>query len=183
MQLKQLEKIPNSSAQEMKNIKKKKVEHSLLAKSLHWVFVVMFGYGVFKQIQSKEQLNDAGLLKTEVLFALIFLAFIVFRFIYMKKKYKTSLPSETPALHRLAAKFIHISMYVSLSGIAISGLGIGFLFWVGYQNSYLIEFTIRSHEAFFSAAIWLIFLHVLAAIYHRVRHDFVWSSMVPFLKE
>ncbi len=101
----------------------------------------------------------------------------------MKKKYKTSLPSETPALHRLAAKFIHISMYVSLSGIAISGLGIGFLFWVGYQNSYLIEFTIRSHEAFFSAAIWLIFLHVLAAIYHRVRHDFVWSSMVPFLKE
>jgi len=74
-------------------------------------------------------------------------------------------------------------MYVSLSGIAISGLGIGFLFWVGYQNSYLIEFTIRSHEAFFSAAIWLIFLHVLAAIYHRVLHDFVWSSMVPFLKE
>ena len=72
----------------MKNIKKKKVEHSLLAKSLHWVFVVMFGYGVFKQIQSKEQLNDAGLLKTEVLFALIFLAFIVFRFIYMKKNIK-----------------------------------------------------------------------------------------------
>ena len=167
----------------MKKIKEKRVEHSLLAKSLHWVFVVMFGYGVFKQIQSKEQLNDAGLLKTEVLFALIFLAFIVFRFIYMKKKYKTSLPSETPALHRLAAKFIHISMYVSLSGIAISGLGIGFLFWLGYQNSYLIEFTIRSHEAFFSAAIWLISLHVLAAIYHRVRHDFVWSSMVPFLKE
>ena len=143
----------------------------------------MFGYGVFKQIQSKEQLNDAGLLKAEVLFALIFLAFIVFRFIYMKKKYKTSLPSETPALHRLAAKFIHISMYVSLSGIAITGLGIGFLFWLGYHNSYLIEFTIRSHEAFFSAAIWLISLHVLAAIYHRARHDFVWSSMVPFLKE
>ena len=137
--------------------------------------------GSFKQIQSKEQLNDAELLK-QVLFALIFLAFIVFRFIYMKK-YKTSLPSETTALHRLAAKFIHISMYVSLSGIAISGLGIGFLFWLGYQNSYLIEFIIRSHEAFFSAAIWLIFLHVLAAIYHRVRHDFVWSSMVPFLKE
>ena len=74
-------------------------------------------------------------------------------------------------------------MYVTLSGIAISGLGIGFLFWLGYENSYLIEFTIWSHESFFSAAIWLISLHVLAAIYHRVRHDFVWSSMVPFLKE
>ena len=155
----------------------------MLAKSLHWVFVVMFGYGVFKQVQNKEQLNDAGLLKTEVLFALIFLVFIVFRFIYMKKNYKTSLPSETPTLHRLAAKFIHILMYVTLSGIAISGLAIGFLFWLGYQNSYLIEFTISSHESFFSAVIWLISLHVLAAIYHRVRHDFVWSSMVPFLKE
>ena len=100
-----------------------------------------------------------------------------------EKKCNTSLPSETPALHRLAAKFIHISMYVTLSGIAISGLGIGFLFCLGYQNSYLIELTIWSHESFFSAAIWLISLHVFAAMYHRIRHDFVWSSMVPFLKE
>ncbi len=162
---------------------KKKVEHNLLAKSLHWVFVVMLGYGVFKQIESIEQLNDIVLLQKEVLFALIFLSFIVFRFIYMKKKYKSSLPSDTPKLHRLAAKIIHISMYVTLSGIAISGLGIGLLFWLGYQNSYLIDFAIWSHESFFSAAIWLISIHVIAAIYHRGRHDFVWSSMVPFLKE
>ena len=54
------------------NLKQKKVQHTLLAKSLHWVFVVMFGYGVFKQIQSKEQLNDIALLKSEILFALIF---------------------------------------------------------------------------------------------------------------
>ncbi len=165
------------------NLKQKGVEHSLLAKSLHWVFVVMFGYGVFKQIQSKEQLNDVWLLKSEILFALIFLAFILFRFNYMNKKYKTSLPSETPIIHRLAAKFVHISMYVTLSGIALSGLGIGFLFWLGYKDSNLIECTIWIHELFFSTAIWLISLHVLAAIYHRVRHDFVWSSMVPFLKE
>ena len=165
------------------NLKQKKVEHNLLAKSLHWVFVFMFGYGVLKQIQGKEQLNDMGLLKSELLFALIFLAFIAFRFIYMKKKFKTSLPSETPPVHRLAAKFIHISMYVTLSGIAISGLGIGFFFWFGYQNGYLIALTIRVHELFFSTTIWLISLHILAAIYHRVRHDFVWSSMVPIFKE
>ncbi len=156
------------------NLKQKKFEHSLLAKSLHWVFVVMFGYGVFKQIQSKEQLNDIGLLKSEILFASIFLTFLVFRFVYMKKKYKSSLPSETLIIHRLAAKFIHISMYATLSGIAISGLGIGFFFWFGNQKTYLIEFTILVHELFFSIAIWLICLHVLAAIYHRVRHDFVW---------
>ena len=164
-------------------LKQKNIEHSFLAKSLHWLFVVIFGYGVFKQIESKEQLNDIGLLRSEMLFAIIFLAFIMFRFIYMKRRYKTSLPPETSTLHHLAAKFIHLSMYVTLSGIAISGLGIGFLFWLGYQNSYFIEFTILVHELFFSTIVWLISVHVLAAIYHRIRHDFVWSSMVPFLKE
>ena len=163
--------------------KQKRVEHSFLAKSLHWGFVAMFGYGVFKQIESIEQLRNIGLLRSEILFATIFLVFIIFRFIYMKRRYKTSLPSDTPKLHRLAAKFIHILMYVTLSGIAISGLGIGFLFWQGDRNSYLIEFSIWVHELFFSTIVWLISLHVMAAVYHRIRHDFVWSSMVPFLKE
>ena len=59
MLLKQLEKIPNNTSQRMINtLKQKRVEHSFLAKSLHWLFVVMFGYGVFKQIESKEQLNE-----------------------------------------------------------------------------------------------------------------------------
>ena len=163
--------------------KTKRVKHSFLAKSLHWVFVVMFGYGVFKQIESKEQLNDIVLLRSEILFATIFLAFIMFRFIYMKKRYKTSLPSETPKLHCIIAKFIHISMYVTLSGVAISGLAIGFIFLLGYRNSYLIEGAIWVHELFFSTVVLLISVHVLAAVYHRIRHDFVWSSMVPFFRE
>ena len=166
----------------MKN-RKKRIEHSLLAKSLHWVFVLMFGYGVFKQIQSKEQLNDVWLLRSEVIFALIFLSFIVFRFNYMNKKYKSSLPSETPAIHPLAAKIVPISMYETLSRIAISGLVIAFLFWLGYKNSNIIEFTIWGHELFFSAAIWLISLHVLAAIYHRNRHDVVWALWYPTYKK
>ena len=163
--------------------KQKRVEHSFFAKSLHWVFVIMFGYGVFKQIESKEQLNDILLLRSEILFATIFLVFIVFRFIYMKRRYKTSLPSKTPKLHRIVARIIRILMYVAFAGIAISGLGIGFLFWLGYQNSHSIEVAIWVHELFFSTTIWLISVHVLAAVYHRTRHDFVWSSMVPFLKE
>ena len=160
-----------------------RVEHSFLAKLLHWVFVAIFGYGVFKQIETKEQLNEIELLKSEILFALIFFAFIVFRFIYMKRKYKTALPPDTPKGHLLVTKFIHTLMYIILSGIAISGLGIGFLFWLGYGNSSLVDFIIWVHELFFSIIVWLISVHVLGAIYHRIRHDFVWSSMVPFLKE
>ena len=103
--------------------------------------------------------------------------------IYMKKRYKTALPSDTPKGRLLVAKFIHTSMYIILSGIAVSGLGIGFLFWLDYGNSSLVDFIIWVHELFFSIIVWLISVHVLGAIYHRIRHDFVWSSMVPFLKE
>ena len=158
-------------------------QHSLLAKSLHWFFVLLFGYGVFKQIENKEQLNDLGLLKSEISFALIFLIFILVRFMYMKRVYKSALPSKSPTIQLIAAKIVRISMYVVLSGIAISGLGIGFLFWLGYKNSLLIEIIIWFHELLFSTILWLISIHILAAIYHRTQHDFVWSSMVPFLKE
>ena len=160
-----------------------RVQHSLLGKSLHWFFVLLFGFGVFKQIENKEQLNDLGLLISEIFFAVAFLLFIIFRFIYMKRRYKTALPSETSKIQLIAAKAVHRSMYIVLSGIAISGLGIGTLFWLGYKDGLLIETIIWVHELLFSAILWLISIHILAAIYHRTQHDFVWSSMVPFLKE
>ena len=160
-----------------------RIQHSLLAKSLHWFFVLLFGYGVFKQIENKEQLNDLGLLISEMFFAVVFLLFIIIRFIYMKRRYKTALPSETSKIHLIAAKVVHTSMYFVLTGIAISGLGIGTLFWLGYKDGLLIAVIIWVHELLFSTIIWLISIHILAAIYHRTQHDFVWSSMVPFLKE
>ena len=160
-----------------------KVQHSLLGKSLHWFFVLLFGYGVLKQIENKEQLNDLALLISEMFFAMAFLLFIMFRFIYTKRRYKTALPSKTSKIHLIAAKVVHASMYFVLTGIAISGLGIGTLFWLGYKDGLLIETIIWLHELLFSTSLWLISMHILAAIYHRTQHDFVWSSMVPFFKE
>ena len=164
-------------------MEQERLHHSLLAKSLHWIFVLLFGYGAFKQIENKEQLNDLGLLKSEMFFAVIFLLFIMFRFIYMKRKYTTALPSDTPKMQLIATKFVHISMYFFHSGIAISGLGIGFLFWLGFKNSLFIQSIIWVRELLCSTIIWLISIHISAAIYHRIQHDFEWSSMVPFLKE
>ena len=164
-------------------MRQERVQHSLLGKSLHWFFVLLFGYGVFKQIENKEQLNDLGLLKSEMFFAVAFLLFIMFRFIYMKRRYKTALPSETSKIQLIAAKVVHTSMYFVLTGIAISGLGIGTLFSLGYKDGLLIETIIWLHELLFSISLWLISIHILAAIYHRTQNDFVWSSMVPFLKD
>ena len=160
-----------------------RLQHNLFVRSLHWFFVLLFGYGVFKQIENKEQLNDLGLLISEMFFAVAFLLFIIFRLIYMKRRYKTALPSETSKIQRIAAKVVHTSMYFVLTGIAISGLGIGTLFWLGYKDGLLIATIIWVHELLFSTILWLISIHILAAIYHRTQHDFVWSSMVPFLKE
>ena len=102
---------------------------------------------------------------------------------YMKKTQGSSLPVSTPKSQKLAAKIVHFSMYISLAGIALSGLMIGYLFWLGLSDGFLFEITIVVHETLVSVIYWLISIHVIAAIYHRLQRDGVWSSMVPLWKE
>ncbi len=42
--------------------------YSYLAKFFHWGFVFLFGYGIIKQVDNIEQLEDISLLKFEILF-------------------------------------------------------------------------------------------------------------------
>ena len=107
-----------------------KAKYSFLAKFLHWSFVILYAYGIYKQVDDINQLEDISLLKSEIVFALVFLLFIVFRFFYMTKTQQSSLPDNTPKSQKLAAKIVHFSMYISLAGIALSGLIIGYLFWL-----------------------------------------------------
>ena len=69
----------------MKTNKGTKANYSFLAKLLHWSFIFLFAYGIFKQVDNINQLEDIYLLKFEMLFALFFLSFLVFRFFYMTK--------------------------------------------------------------------------------------------------
>ena len=167
----------------MKNNFNSYPKYSLLAKCLHWSFVVLFAYGIYKQVEDLSDLEDLSLLKFEIFFAFIFLLFLAFRFVYMTKSQRSSLPENTPKAQKLAAKLVHFSMYFCLFGIVSSGLMIGFLYWFGIKVGYLIEFSIFIHESFFSIIYWLISIHVIASIYHRFKQDGVWNSMVPFLKE
>tara|TARA_A100001234_G_scaffold12992_1_gene10568 strand:+ start:1881 stop:2408 length:528 start_codon:yes stop_codon:yes gene_type:complete len=167
----------------MKNNFNSYPKYSLLAKYLHWSFVVLFAYGIYKQVEDLSDLEDLSLLKFEIFFAFIFLLFLAFRFVYMTKTQRSSLPENTPKAQKLAAKLVHFSMYFCLFGIVSSGLMIGFLYWFGIKVGYLIEFSIFIHESFFSIIYWLISIHVIASIYHRFKQDGVWNSMVPFLKE
>ena len=159
------------------------VQYSKLAKVFHWGFVVLFAYGIAKQVDDISQLEDFALLRFEFIFATIMIFLLAIRFLYMAKTQTSSLPKETSAFQRLAAKLVHLGMYVLLATIAVSGILIGGIYWIGMKDGLLIEGIIAVHELAVTASYWLIGVHVAAAVFHRLKQDGVWSSMVPIWKE
>ena len=160
-----------------------KSNFSSIAKFMHWGFVLLFIYGLIKQIDDLKQLEDKALLQFEVIFATVFVFLLLIRFAYMKTTQKSSLPDSTPKSQLLAARVVHYGMYACLALIPLTGLLIGLLFWLGFEDGFLINTVVEVHEFSVSVIYWLIGLHILAAIFHRLKNDGVWSSMVPFLKE
>ena len=160
-----------------------KKKYSYLAKFWHWGFVLLFIYGVAKQVDDIEQLEDRFFFQFEIVFALLFLFLLVIRFVYMSKTQETSLPDDTPKSQKIAARIVHLGMYVTLAGTAITGLLIGLFFWLGFKDGLFIEFLTGIHSFVVNALYWLIGIHIIAAIYHRLKKDGVWNSMVPFFKE
>ena len=165
------------------SLEKNKSHYSKLAKFFHWIFVILFVYGVAKQVEDINQLEDIAFFRFEIIFAIFFLFLLIVRLIYMKTFQKTSIPKETPKVQKIAAKIIHNGMYILLSGTAVSGLLIGLVFWLGHKNSLLIEMIINIHEILINLLYWFVGIHIFAAIFHRIKSDGVWSSMVPFFKE
>ena len=158
-------------------------QHSLLAKIFHWGFVVLFLYGILKQVDDISQLADIALLRFELLFAFVLIVLLAARFTYMTKMQSSSLPKETTALQRRLAKLVHLSMYLALASIALSGILIGVLYWMGINSGLIIGLVVNVHEASVTACYWLIGLHVAAALFHRFKNDGVWNSMVPVWRE
>ncbi len=157
--------------------------HGIVAKTFHWSFVVIFAYGIFKQIDSTEQLSDPALLRFEIVFAALFLVLLVVRFAFMKLTRPTALPEDTPPLMKRAARVGHLATYASVGMIAVSGLCIGALYSIGLQEGALMTVTIVIHETSVTASYIMIALHIAAALYHRLMGDGIWSSMVPVWRE
>ena len=155
---------------------------SITAKLFHWGFILIFAYGIIKQIDNIEQLEDLALLKFEIVFAFLFILFLVVRFFYMTRTQKSSLPQNTPKIQKIAAKSVHYGMYIGMISIALSGLVIGFLYWLGLKSGIIIGIIIGWHETSVSVVYWLIGIHLLGAVYHRIKDDGVWNSMVPIFK-
>ena len=157
--------------------------YSLVAKIFHWFFFFFFAYATYKSIDDIQQLEDISLLKLEIFFASIFLLLLFIRFVYMAKTQTSSLPENTHIIQKVAAKIVHLGVYVSMALIAITGLIIGGLYYAGLKQGIIMDAFVGMHEISVVASYWFIGVHISAAIYHRFKKDGVWNSMVPFLKE
>ena len=160
-----------------------KKKYSFFAKFWHWGFVLLFIYGVAKQVDDIKQLEDKFFFQFEIIFALLFLFLLVIRFVYMNKTQETSLPDDTSKFQKIAARSVHLGMYITLAGTAVTGLLIGLFYWLGFKGGLLIDLLTAIHSFVVNALYWLIGIHIIAAVFHRLKKDGVWSSMVPFFRE
>tara|TARA_B100001996_G_scaffold121944_1_gene92198 strand:- start:17435 stop:18004 length:570 start_codon:yes stop_codon:yes gene_type:complete len=155
--------------------------HTFLAKLIHWIFIPLYAYGIFKQVDDLNELEDASLLYFEILFAIVFLIIVLLRYFYMK---------DTPTLlgahenihegHLFIAKTVHGLIYFSLIMLPATGLLIAALFSLEVGG---VEIAIAVHEfsAFLSYVV--IALHVGASLYSRFKGEGLWNAMVPAFKE
>lgn len=156
--------------------------HSFIARVFHWGFIFVFAYGLAKQVDEVEELEDRAFLIEEIVFATIFLVILLARFVYMRTTRPTALPSSTAKTVSLLARFVHLGMYLSLSMLAATGLMIGGMFASGTREGIVFASALWAHEAFYWASINLIVVHVIGALYHRQLRDGVWDSMVPIFQ-
>ena len=160
--------------------------HTTLAKFIHWSFVVLYVYGIFKQVDDLDDLEDSSLLIFEVIFASLFLVIVIMRYFYMRR-FETFQGSNVPVhkVHTFFGKAVHLSMYFTFIMLPITGLMIAGLFTQGYsdQDDLLMRIILAMHEFFAALSYVLIATHVSAVIYSRVKGEGIWSSMVPIMKE
>lgn len=157
--------------------------YSSMAKCVHWAFIGVLAYGVINQVDEVEELESSALLVEEVVFTMIFLSLLLFRFMYMRSARAAMPPYDMPKNLIVLARIVHLGMYVSLALIAITGLMIGGLYYSGVKEGLVLEAILLAHEIIFWTSVNLMGLHIAGAIYHRLRGDGVWSGMVPILKE
>ena len=158
--------------------------HTRLAKTIHWSFILLYVYGIIKQVNDISDLEDSKLLVFEVVFAAVFLAIVIGRYFYMRKV-ETMHASTVPVhrVHKIIAKTVHTSMYIVLALLPLSGLAIAFLFNQGIKDGPMQLVALSVHEFAATASYVLIAVHVSAAIYSRIKGEGVWSSMVPVLND
>ena len=161
------------------------IQHTLLGKVFHWGFVLLYAYGIFKQIDDLSELEDAALLTFEIIFASVFLVLVVIRYGYMRR-FETFQGSVVPVhrYHKRFARLMHVAMYLCLVLLPLTGLAIAGLYTQGIGEEELaMDAAIVLHGLSADLSYVLIAVHVVAALYSRIKGEGVWTSMVPVFTE
>jgi cytochrome b561 len=155
--------------------------HTRLAKTIHWTFSFLYAYGIFKQVEDLEELEDASLLNFEIFFAVVFLVIVMLRFLYMKDA-KTLLGAhdEMHKGHLFIAKATHRLVYFSLIMLPTTGLLIAGILNAGVPG---MDIAIALHELSAFLSYITIGIHVAASVYSRYKGEGVWNAMVPLWRE
>ena len=165
--------------------------HTKLAKFIHWTFILLYLYGIVKQVNELGDLEDNQLLLFEIAFATVFLIIVILRYSYMRR-FKTFQGATEPVhiVHYYFARIVHRAMYACFILLPLTGLIIAGLYSQGYtvnatpdEEQTIIDVVLDLHGAVADLSYILILLHIAAAIYSRIKGEGVWSSMVPVLKE
>ena len=155
--------------------------HTRLAKTIHWTFSILYAYGIFKQVEDLEELEDASLLNFEIFFAIVFLVIVMLRFFYMKDA-KTLLGAheEMHKGHLFIAKATHRLVYFSLIMLPTTGLLIAGILNAGLPG---MTVAIALHELSAFLSYITIGIHIAASLYSRYKGEGVWNAMVPVWRE
>ncbi len=160
-------------------------KHTTLGKVLHWGFLLLYAYGIFKQIDDLSELEDTALLLFEIAFATLFLVIVILRYAYMRR-FETFQGATVPvaAVHKKSARAIHVAMYLCLVLLPLTGLAIAALYTQGVgEEAVAMDLVIGLHGLSADLSYALIVIHVLAALYSRAKGEGVWTSMVPVFTE
>ena len=161
-------------------------EYGFISKAFHWLsaaaLVVQIPLG-FYLVDLDFNETRLTIESIHVVIGLSIFYLTILRLIYKIFNPTPSLGNSIFPGQRFIAKIVHLSMYLLLSLTALSGILIGILYWFGLKNGILIDYVIYVHEFIINLLYLFITIHIFAAIYHRLKRDGVWSSMVPFLKE
>ena len=160
------------------------MSHTRLAKIIHWSFIALYLYGIVKQVDDLSSLENSQLLWFEVGFATLFLVIVLARYFYMRR-FETLQGATVPVhiVHKRFARAVHISMYICLIMLPVTGLMIAGLYSQGYRDATpdesqtVMDFVLDLHGAAADFSYFLILLHISAAIYSRIKGEGVWSSI------
>lgn len=153
--------------------------HGFVTRGIHWLSILMIGYGYFKGLDNVNQLADPALFRFEVIFASALGLLFAFRLFWTQRiGGATRLPQEAPWWEHMGSRVVHYGLYGSVFTIVGTGLAIAYGYATPALGDLFINAMIGLHEAALAVLPVLIITHIAGALWHKViRRDGVLESM------